>query len=379
MHNQAAARNQSTPPPTATGRMADIIQPYVDRQAVAGVVTLVASPDGVLDLETFGVADLASRRPMAADTLFWVASQTKPFTGTLMAMLVEEGKVHFEDPVEKYLPEFKGQMVIAEQDDSHRLLRPPIHPITVHNILTHTAGLAFSSPVETPSLDLLPLRTAVHSYAMLPLLHEPDSRYEYSNEGINTAGRIIEVVSHQPYEDFLRTRLLEPLGLRDTTFWPDAAQTQRLAKSYKPHEPEGSLEETPITQLAYGDLTDRVRRFAMPAGGLFSTAEDCGRFCRMIARGGELDGKRYLSEASVRVMTSQQVPASAGGEYGYGWQASGGKFGHGGAQSTSMFIDRQTGLVMILLVQHVGGNEVGKMSDAFQHAAVERFGPGKTP
>ena len=296
-------------------------------------------------------------------------------------MLIEEGKVGVDDPVEKYLPEFKGQMVLAEADDIHQLLRKPEHPLTVRNVLTHTGGLPFSSPVETPSLDLLPLATAVRSYAMTPLLCEPGTEYRYSNEGINIAGRIVEVVSHLSYEEFLRTRLLEPLELKDTTFWPDAAQIGRLAKTYKQTASGSPLEEMPITQLRHEDLSDRVRRFPVPAGGLFSTAEDCARFCRMIARGGELDGKRYLSEASVEMMTSPQEPSTVlkPDHYGFGWSAAGERIGHGGAYATGMFIDRKTGLVMIFLTQHAGfDGEVGQLAETFRRAAVERFGSGAT-
>ena len=141
-------------------------------------------------------------------------------TATALMMLVDEGKVNVDDPVEKYLPEFKGQWVKAEQDADHVLLKRPAHPITVKNVLSHTSGLPFSSPLEEPTLDLLPLAARVRSYAMLPLEFEPDSKYAYSNAGINTAGRIIEVVSGMPYEQFMEQRLFQPLGMKDTTFWP---------------------------------------------------------------------------------------------------------------------------------------------------------------
>ena len=144
-------------------------------------------------------------------------------TATALMMLVDEGKVNVDDPVEKYLPEFKGQWVKAEQDTDHMLLKRPVHPITVKNVLSHTSGLPFSSPLEQPTLDLLPLAARVRSYAMLPLEFEPDSKYQYSNAGINTAGRIIEVVSGMPYEQFMEQRLFQPLGMKDTTFWPSCA------------------------------------------------------------------------------------------------------------------------------------------------------------
>ena len=375
----AAAAHGQSEPASRGGKLADVLQPYVDRHVIAGAVTLVADKDGVLDVEAFGMADIAANKPMTPDAVFWVASQTKPFTGTAMTMLIEEGKVGLDDSVEKYLPEFKGQMVLAEQDDAHRLLRKPAHPITVRNILTHTSGLPATSPVEYPTLDRLPLETAARSYAMLPLGFEPDTKFQYANAGLNTAGRIIEVVTHQSYEEFLRQRLLEPLGLQDTTFWPDASQVQRLAKSYQQDASGSPLKEVPILSMQFADLSDRVRRFAVPAGGLFSTAQDCGRFCQMIARRGDLDGKRYLSAASVDLMTSRQAPDASKGDYGLGWYTAWGRIGHDGAYSSSMSIDRKTGLVLIFLVQHAGvSDEVTQAADAFRHAAVERFGAGRT-
>ena len=177
--------------------------------------------------------------------------------------------------------------------------------------------MAFASAMEQPTLDLLALRDAVRSYAMTPLQFEPGSKFQYSNAGINTAGRIIEVVSGMPYEEFMEKRLFTPLGMKDTTFWPSEMQLARLPKSYKPNAQKTDLEETTITQLKY-PLSDRKRQ-PMPAGGLFSTASDVGRFCQMILRGGVFDGKRYLSESAVAQMTRKQTGAAVKDNYGLGW------------------------------------------------------------
>ena len=360
--------------PRSPKSIAGSLQPFVDSHTLAGAVTLVASSDKVLSLEAVGYADVAAKKPMPSDALFWIASMTKPITGTALMMLVDEGKVKVDDPVEKYLPEFRGQMVVAEQDENHVLLKKPVHPITVRNVLTHTSGLRFCSPMEQPTLDGLPLRDAVRSNAMLPLQFEPDSKYQYSNAGINTAARILEVVTGMPYEHFLQTRLFDPLGMKDTTFWPTGEQVARLAKSYKPNAAKDGLEETVISQLHY-PLTDRARRYPMPAGGLFSTASDVGRFCQMILNGGALDGKRYLSEAAIQQMTRKQTPEALKDGYGFGWGAGGDSCGHGGAFSTNMSIDSRRGLITVFMVQHAGfpGPDGGKVHPTFMKAANDAF------
>jgi len=361
------ARNRPADPPRGP---AAAVQPFVDRHVLAGAVTLVASKDQVLSHEAVGFLDVAAGIPMRPDAMFWIASQSKPITAAAFMMLVDEGKVSVDDPVEKYLPEFKGLMVAVEQDENHVLLRKPAHPITVKNVLSHTSGMRFSSPMEKPTLDMLPLRDAVRSYAMMPLQYEPDTKYQYSNAGINTAARILEVVSGMPYEDFMQKRLFDPLGMKDTTFWPDAEQVGRLAKAYKPNAAKDGLEATAISQLTY-PLPDR-RRQPMPAGGLFSTAADVARFCRMILNGGELDGRRYLSENAVRQMTSKQTPDALKDGYGLGWSTGGGVFGHGGALSTNMSIDPKRGLITIWLVQHAGFPGDGSKSQGAWKQAVDQ-------
>jgi CubicO group peptidase (beta-lactamase class C family) len=366
------ARAQQAPRTDSQG-VAAVLQPLVDSHTLAGAVTLVADKDKVLALEAVGFADVAAGQPMRMDALFWIASQSKSITATALMMLVDEGKVRLDDPVATYLPEFNDQWLAVEQDKDHILLKKPEHPINVRNILSHTSGLPPRSALEQPTLDLLPLREGAGSYAMTPLQFAPGSNYRYSNAGINTAGRIIEVVSGMPYEDFLQTRLFGPLGMTDTTFWPGDDQLQRLAKSYKPNAEETGLVETTITQLKY-PLNDRSRR-PMPAGGLFSTAADLARFCQMILNGGIAGGKRYLSEAAVKEMTTRQTGDHLKQSYGLGWATRGGTYGHGGAYKTDMTIDPKSGLILVFLVQNAGSPGDGKTSLAtFQKAARERFG-----
>ena len=354
-------------------KIAPVLQPFVDSHSLAGAVTLVADKDKVLNLEAVGFEDIAAKKPMKTDSVFWIASMSKPITGAALMLLVDEGKVNVDDPVEKYLPEFRGQMVAVSQDDGVKVLKPPKHPITVKNVLSHTSGLPFASSVEKPTLDRLPLREAVLSYAHTPLNSEPDTKYQYSNAGINTAGRIIEVVSGMSYEQFLDERLFKPLGMKDTTFWPNEEQVSRLAKSYRPNAKKNDLEEFPISQLQY-PLSDRSKRYPMPAGGYFSTAADMGRFCQMLLNGGTLDGRRYLSEAAVKQMTSKQTGDALKDGYGFGFSVGGTTFGHGGAHATNMTVDTQRGLVTIWMVQHGGYlGDGGNAQGAFNKAAIEAF------
>lgn len=352
----------------------DVLKPFVDKHELAGAVALVADKNKVLSVESVGFADIAAGKVMKQDNIFWIASQTKPMTAVAVMMLVDDGKISLDDPIEKYLPEFRGQMVVAEKDNEHIVLRKPKHPITVRETLNHTSGLPFKSAIEEPTLDGLSLSSAVRSYAMTPLLSEPGTVYRYSNAGINTAARLIEVVGKVKYEDFMQQKLFDPLGMKDTTFWPNDAQSLRVAKSYRPDASKTNLTEFPISQLIY-PLTDRGHRFPMPAGGLFSTAIDTSLFCRMLLNNGELDGKRYLSENAIRELSKRQTPPAIKESYGLGFSVSPDSYGHGGAQATNMEIRSGKGLVLVWMVQHGGfPGDGGKAQGAFKNWAMDKFG-----
>jgi CubicO group peptidase (beta-lactamase class C family) len=359
------------PPPK---NIAEVLQPYVDNHTLAGAVVLVANKDKVLDVEAVGYADSSANRPMLIDAIFWIASMSKPITACALMMLVDEGKVKLDDPVEKYLPEFKDLKV---KNKDSKELSAANHPITIREILSHTSGLIFLSPQEKPTIDVLPLKDAVASYPKVPLLFQPGTNYQYSNAGINTAGRIIEVVSGMAYEDFLDKRLFGPLGMKDTTFWPSESQVKRLAKSYKAGKDKKSLEETTIGALKY-PLSDRKDRYPCPGGGLFSTAQDCGVFCQMLLNGGVHKGTRLLSDAAVKELATRQTGKDIKTSYGLGFSTGGGSFGHGGAYATNMNIDTKRGLVTVWMVQHNGfpGNG-GQSQGAFRKAAEELYGTTK--
>lgn len=359
------------------------MQKFVDDGVIAGAVMLVARREGVATLDAVGYSDLATKRPMRADDLFWIASMTKPFTATAVMILQDEGKLSIEDPAEKHLPEFKGQWMIAERGkDSLTLKRPP-RPVTLRDLLTHTSGLTnVDSPRPNCSLAEL-----VMAYAQQPLQFEPGSKWAYSTAGMNVLGRVVEVVSGRPFAEFLDARLLKPLGMKDTTFWPTPAQTRRIAKSYQPGEGGRGLVETGISYLK-GELTSRDRT-PFPGGGLFSTAPDLVRFYQMILNGGESGGRRYVSKAAVEQMTRTQTGEFKTGfvegmSFGLGWgvvrqpigvtaMLSPGTFGHGGAHGTQGWIDPKQNLIVVLMIQRLKQQPNGDGSvirGAFQEAAV---------
>jgi CubicO group peptidase (beta-lactamase class C family) len=323
------------------------LKPFVDDQVLAGAVALVADNEKVLDVGTIGWADISQKKPMRADTVFWIASMTKAITAAAVMTLVDEGRIKMDHPLTQYLPEFREQRVIVELDEAHTLLKPPVKPITLQDLLCHTSGLPFKSALEQPTLDALPLSVAVASHAAAPLIYQPDAKYQYSNAGINTAGRVLEIVLGQSYEAALDERILKPLGMKDTTFWPNDEQVSRLALSYRPTEDKSGLESFPISQLQY-PLQDKGR-YPMPGGGLLSTAADVARFCQMLLNQGLHEGKRILSSEAVKAMTQRQTPTDLKESYGYGLQVQADSYGHGGAHATNMKVHVTDGLVTVFL------------------------------
>jgi CubicO group peptidase (beta-lactamase class C family) len=390
--------------PTA---IAPIMQPFVDKQFVAGAVTLVVDKDSTLALDSVGYASLRTRRPMRSDDLFWIASMTKPITATALMMLVDEGKVNLADPVEKYLPEFKGQLVADGSGPPHA----PSHPITVREIMSHTSGLVRASDPVFRNTNTL--ADWVARCGKTPLIREPGTKYEYNNSGINTGGRIIEVVSGLPYADFMRRRIFDPLGMKDTTFWPTEAQAARLARTARRSKDSPSLEEiqlaknvTPalierlgrgtkvpapmLDDMGIGQIANYTHHFTEPAGGLYSTAPDLGNFCQMLLGGGVYRGRRLLSEEALRAMTSNQtgkVPVSPEEGYGIGWSVktrdtegpSVGSFGHRGARRTAMWIDANNGIAMIVLIERfdMTGKEQNELYRTFLKTAIAKYAKPK--
>ena len=281
------------------------LQPYVERKEIAGAVVVILDRDKVLEEDTVGYADIAARRPMSEDALFWIASTSKPFVGTAVMMLVEEGKLSLDAPVSSYLPGFDPQVADKPDDPANTTTHPPAKPVTLRMLLSHTSGMYSSTPADQPSEDALPLAERAKSYSRL-LQFEPGRQFWYGNADINLAAYIVEQVSGMPYEQFLRTRLLDPLGMSDTSFCPSEAQLTGLPTAYTIDTAGTALEPLQIPFLHY-PLSDCAFRYPSPAGGLFSTAHDLGRFMQMLLRGGELAGHRYLTQASIDEMTRNRL------------------------------------------------------------------------
>lgn len=328
-------------------------QPFVEDSRVSGGVVLVADGDKILAKEAFGYADLETKRPMEVDSLFWIASQTKPITAAAILILRDEGKLDLDDPVEKYLPEFEGIKLEIKEKNGEVERRDPVRKFTIRDLLTHTSGLIGGHRYP----DVIPLSEIVRILAREPLGYDPGTDFKYAGAGYSTAGRIIEVVSGRSYADFLQKRIFDPLKMNDTTFWPTRRQqTTRLAFAY--HVPKDGENGSPIRSTYYrvaGELDDRQRP-PFPGGGLFSTAEDVSRFLRMLLNRGELDGIRILSENAVAEMARLQNGDGKGGligkdPWGLGVEIVGKEFGHEGAFKTEGWVDPERKIVRVLMLQ----------------------------
>ncbi len=362
-------------------------EPFIKDGQLSGAVTLVWRDNQLLSLEAVGFQDLETKTPMQKDSLFWIASMTKPITAFAVMMLQDEGRLSIDDPVSKYLPEFKGQMLLKEKSEAQTVLVKPARAITIKDLLTHTSGLVSNSPLDADAIDVLTLKEALITYALSPLQFEPGAKWSYCNPGINTLGRIIEVVSGEDYAHFLEKRLFNPLHMKDTTFWPSKSELKRLATSYKPTADGKGLEATTIKYLT-PPFSDK-KRTPLAAGGLFSTAEDLLKFYRMVLNGGELDKKRYLSKATLKLMTQNQTgdlkaSFTEGMGMGLGFHIvvtptavtatlSPGTYGHGGAHGTQGWIDPVKKTIHILLIQRAGlkNGDASPMRQAFHEATAK--------
>lgn len=364
------------------------LQPFVASGEIAGAVALVATKDRILHLSALGESDLASHRPMRADDLFWIASMSKPITAVALALLVDDGQLRFDDPVEKYVPAFHQPWVVEEQTPARRVLVPATRPITLRDLLTHTSGVA-EYAVTDPHWTLEHLTQVL---AREPLQFQPGTRWAYSTAGFDVLGRVIEVVSGMPFDTFLQQRLFAPLGMGSTTFWPAAAQAQRLATDYRPGA-DGKLEPTTIHYLYGGGITDRARP-PLGGAGLFSTAEDICKLYQMLLAGGTGAGRRILKPDTLAELTRPQtgsLAARPGMPWGLGFcviadptqmeanaTLSPGTFGHGGAHGTGSWADPTRGLVYVFMIQRDAlkpNPDNSPMRRAYQEAVESALAP----
>ena len=365
---------------------------FVDQQTVAGAVTLVAHGGELNEFDAAGMADIEAGHPMQKDTIFQIMSMTKPFTAVGIMMLAEEGKLALRDPVEQYLPEFHGQHVVANVGPSNERLSIPEHPITIRDLMTHTAGIQDFAPAamkDYRQLMNMSLDEVVRRLAAQPLLFQPGTQWSYSSPGIEILGRLIEVCSGQKYEDFIASRILRPLGMKDTFFFPTPDKLGRIAMVYV--QKDGKLVRAPATILGGDPAKYRQGAiFSAPGWGLYSTAEDLLHFYRMMLNNGVYEGRRYLSPFSVHIMTEAHTTGihpvgwMLGSDYGLAWEVvtdplgelaghSKGTYGHGGAFGTQGWIDPENQLISILLIQRSDGG-TDSMRNVFLNMAEASVG-----
>jgi CubicO group peptidase (beta-lactamase class C family) len=386
--------------------MADFFRGEVDRHVAAGYVLMVARDGRLAYTATVGERDRERRLPMTLDTRFRVASMTKPVTTVAVLMLYEQGRFLLDDPVAKYLPEFASPVVATGVDAAGAVVTAPAqHPITIRELLTHSAGLGYAFDGATPlgkAWLALPMGTPgtladkVREIAKLPLYFEPGTgwRYSYADDVL---GRLVEVVAGVPFARYLDEHLFQPLGMRHTGFSIPASALPELAVVYR-NTPAGGLEASDMS--SWSQPAD-ASRWPSGGGGLVSTAGDYLRFAQMLANGGSLDGRQYLSPVTVGLMTSNQVPPDAMQKFwgadsvglGYGLgvgvvvdAASSpqadlpGDFSWGGILDTHWLVSPASGLVAVLMTQvdPRGRTAPARTDPDFRnllYAAVERLGP----
>ncbi|MGE0442678.1 MAG: serine hydrolase domain-containing protein [Gemmatimonadales bacterium] len=369
--------------PDRAARIDEAMNRYVADGSIAGAVTLVLQNGRTVHQGAYGWADKPAGRRMAFDAIFRIASQSKAITSTAVMMLVEEGRIGLGDPVSRYLPSF-ARTTVAEAADTGRRIVPGRRPITIRDLLTHTAGISYGTDrLVAPLYQAAglgpaagwgwytadkdePICTTIDRLATLPFVAQPGERWVY---GYNTdvLGCLVERVSGTPLDEFVRTRIFEPLGMRDTYFFLPRDKAGRLAAVHR-RDSTGALVLAPAGARGQGHYVEGPRRSFAGGAGLVSTAADYGRFLQMLLDGGAApDGARLLSPTTVRLMTTNQVDTlftAEGYGFGLGFQiterpgaggspATEGTFGWGGAYQSSYSVDPALGLVTIILTQHL--------------------------
>jgi CubicO group peptidase (beta-lactamase class C family) len=356
---------------------------HIDAGEISGAVTLVARRGRIVNFEAHGLMDLESKRPMQTDAIFRIASMSKPITGVAVMMMLEEGKLRLNDPVSKFLPEFKDSKVAVPHGKDFYIV-PADRDLTIRDLLTHTNGLMTGGPGSKAGPPRMTegdtLATYIPRLATVPLDFQPGTQWAYSGYAApDTLSRIVEIVSGQPYNEFLRTRIFEPLGMKDTFFYPPDDRRPRMVTLYS-KSPNG-LVKAP-NQDGFS-----LKSYFSGGGGLMSTAEDYLQFAQMLLNGGELNGKRLLSPRTVELMASNHVGDLFNGKLGRpahgmgygllvgivedgvaaGLRVSSGSFGWDGAYGTQTWIDPKEKMVTIVMIQ----TQVTPVQRDFENAVMQ--------
>lgn len=357
----------------------EVLQPYVDSGQLSGAIS-VFYKDGVQETCCVGYADVAAKRPIKLDNVFMQCSQTKGFCGVTIAKLVEEGKISLDDPVSKYLPEFKELWVQVSNKDGVKTLHKAKNTLTVRMVLNHTGGFPFEASVKRNDVrgggwsGGAPLRQVAAVAAESPIMFEPGTRDLYSNTGIDIGAAIVEVVTGMKWEDYLKQEVLDPLGMKSTWFWPTDKQLKKKIELYafKQNAPAEWVEEMAWQQRPYNDS----HVFASAGAGLWTTAADQLKFYKMLMNlGVGENGVRILKEQTVKsILACSTRPQNMSG-YSLGLQApvkdsEGSWFGHGGAWGTNCMVNWHKKQLKLWVIQSAGGPQPW---NAKVNEAAEKF------
>ena len=366
-------------------RIAAAVQQSIADKKIAGAVTLVARRGSVVWLKAEGMADREAAKPMQTDAIFRICSMTKPITSLAVMMLYEDGRFLLDDPVSKYIPEFKNPKVLMKAANGQTYTIPATRELTIRNLLTHTSGLTYQWNPDLGQLykdanvahGLAPydgtIGDSVKRLAGLPLLFNPGDRFEYSL-GVDVLGYLVEVVSGKPFDEFLRTRIFAPLWMRDTYFYPPEDKLSRLATAYTWYEEKG-LSRFPDTPIVEGSFTYSAdypyrgpKKLFSGGAGLCSTAMDYARFCQMMLDGGKAGNTRLIGRKTVELMSSDQL-GKMGPDQGFGLGfgvdgvkplaelGSPGQYYWGGFFYTAFSIDPKEQMITVFMAQlHPAGD-----------------------
>ena len=382
-------------------RIGAAVQHNIDNERIAGAVTLVMRQGRVAWLKSQGMMDREARKPMRPDAIFRICSMTKPITSVAVMMLYEEGFFQLEDPISKYLPEFKNMKVLVKPQSGEPYTVPATKEITVRDLLRHTSGIAYHwndtmGPLykaANVAHGALPydgtLEDSIKRLAGVPLAFSPGERWEYGL-GVDVLGRLVEVVSGKSLDEFFRTRIFEPLGMKDTYFYPPEDKLPRLAAAYTYYPDKGlnRFPDTPITEGSFtysADYPYRGPKKLFSGGiGLTSTAWDYARFCQMMLDGGKVGDRHLLSRKSVELMTHDQLgKISADQSFGLGFSIDGvkaplselgspGEYNWDGIFYTAFFIDPKEQMIVIFMSQLLpsGGLKLDRQVHTLAYQAI---------